>query len=603
MATKKSTAVVQPNLGIYFDRARIALNPRMLQDGLNFRVKDGLLTNLNMGWDRFGTFTLNGPVMAIITFTIRGGSEKLVFITLKDIYQYVNDTTVTYITPRYETGTVSRAGTTVTGVGTSFLANVKAGDQIHFGNAGEVATGATWDTVTLVTDNTHLTTLGTGVVGSGNYTIRKLFQTDQIENVWQADIFVNASPSTQDELWMTNGIDPIVRWNGSDTKVEDMTAQIGFTAKTLRVFDNMMIFANVVQGGTSKPTDFLNSNVGEPQNVGSLSSGISNQFKAHPGVEEILRLEPLGDNLAIYSKFNRVTMAQFLGDDIIFFAFRQISTSIGILAANLVANFGPYHEFLAPDSQYYFDGASIKPDNTHVWRELLRRQDPGRIQIGYSHFDQENGDLIWVIPTTGDPDPDGGPSVAAVEHYLENTGNNVPSPFSQRSFPFTATGYFKRQLGLTWDQITSQWQDTNFRWNDRFFAASFPLNMAGDQDGKIYTINTNQNADGAALASFVTFSRRAISDGRMRGLLTRVYPFVDQFTTPINVIALMSDSADGNPLITDTQSFDQTQPEGGHFTVHYRRGRYFEIKLSTDGPNAPWQIAGYDTDVRPGGRR
>lgn len=602
MASKKSTAIIQPNMGLYFDRARIALNPRMLQDGRNFRVQNGVLTNLNMGWDRFGTFQLNGPVSLFVSFVLRGGSEKLVFASLTDLYQYVNNTTVSYITPRYETGTASRSGTTVTGVGTLWLANVAIGDQISFGAAGVVSTSAVWDTVTAVTDNTHITTTGSGAVGSGAYTIRKLFHTVQTANVWQADIFVNATPSTNDELWMTNGLDSIVRWDGAATQVELMTPTIGFTAKTLRVFDDMMLFANVIQGGTNKPTDFLNSDVGKPQAVGSASTGLSSQFKAHPGVEEILRLEPIGDNLAIYSALNRVTMAQFVGDPLVF-AFRQISTTIGLLATNLVANFGPYHEFLAPDSQYYLDGASIKPSNIHVWRELLRRQDPNRIQIGYAHFDQENGDLIWVIPTTADPDITKGPSTASVEHYLENAGPNTPSPFSQRDFPFTATGYFKRQTGLTWDQITSQWQDTNFRWNDRFFSASFPFNMAGDQDGKIYTINTSQNADGAALPSFVTFSRRAIADGRIRGLLTRVYPFVDQFSTPLDVTIQLSDSGDGNPMISDTQSFDQLQPEGGHFTVHYRRGRYFEVKFSTDGPNAPWQIAGYDTDVRPGGRR
>lgn len=600
MAKKKSTAVVQPNLGLYYDRAAIAMSPRQLQDGLNFRVKLGLLSNLNMGWDRFGSFQLNGPVSLFASFIIRGGSEQLVFGTYTDLYQYVNSTTVKYLTPRYETGTLARTGHAVTGSGTAWLTNAKIGDQISFGAIGVVSTSATWDTITGVTDDTHLTTTGTGTIASSTaYTIRRLF-TGNASNIWQYDVFVNASPSNSDELWITNGVDSIVRWNGSDTQVAPMSATLGFTAKTLRVYDNMMLFANVTQSGTIKPTDLLNSDVGQPQNVGSASTGLSGQFKAHPGVEQILRLEPIGDNLAIYSEKSRVTLAQFVGTPLLF-TFRQISINIGVIAPGLIANFSAYHEFIAPDSQYYFDGATLKPINDHVWREILRTQDPSRIGIGFSFFDNENADLVWVLPST--VDLNASPSQAFNEHFLEDPGTGLPSPYSKRSFPFTASGAFQRQTGLTWDQIASQWQNTNFRWNDRFFFAAFPLILVGDINGKIYTLNTGQNADGAALASFVTFGRRALVDGRVRGLVSRVYPFVQPFTTPVNVTIQMADSAIGTPMIFDTQSFDQTQPEGGHFTVHYRRGRFFELKFSTDGPSQPWSIGGFDTDVLAGGKR
>lgn len=601
MASKKSTAVVQPNLGLYFDRAAIAMTPRMLQDGLNFRVKQGLLSNLNIGWSRFGTIQLNGPVTMVVSFVITGGTTQLVFTTYTDIYKYVNSTTAVYLTPRYETGTVSRSTNVVTGVGTTFVTNVKIGDQISFGATGVVSTSATWDTVTAVTDNTHLTTLGSGTVGSGAYTVRKLFTGTQL-NIWQNEVFVNASPSNANELWMTNGIDAIVRWDGSANQVT--FPAIGFTAKTLRVYDNMMIFANVIQSGTSKPTDLLNSDVGQPQNVGSASSGVSNQFKAHAGTEEILRLEPIGDNLAIYSRNSRVTLAQFVGAPL-FFIFRQVSTVVGIASTRALASFTNYHEFISTATQYFFDGATVKPVNNHVWREILRTLDQSRIDIIYGYNDQQNADLIWVVPSTNDPGL--APSLAYSEHYLESPGTSVLStqatPYGKRSFPFTALGSFNRQTGLTWDQISSTWQSSSFRWNDRFFSTGAPLIIAGDQNGKLYSLNVAQDADGVALPSYVTFGRRAIGDGRVRGLLARVYPFVTPLTNPLNVIVLMSDSAKGNAMISDTQSFDQTQPEGKHFTVHYRRGRYFELKFATDGPGGPWEIAGYDTDVRSGGKR
>jgi len=603
MASKKSTAVVLPNLGIYYDRGRLALNPRMLADGNNFRVKLGTLTNLNMGWTRFGSFQLNGPVTLIRNFLKRDATEQLVFASLTDIYKFVNDTTVTYLTPRYEVGTAARAGSTVTGAGGANFTTgaIAIGDEITFGTAGVVSTSATWHLITGVGGSTTLTTATSGTVVAGPYTIRKKF-TGRISDVWQTAVFVNASPSNSDELWLTNGVDNIVRWNGTDTQVEEMSA-LGFTAKAIGVYSNMMIFGNLVQSGTAKPTDMINSNPGEPQNV---TTGLSEQFKVHGNVDPILRVEVLGDNLVFYSNASdgAITIAQFVGDPLVF-AFRQISKGVGPVAAKAVANFGNYHEIIAADSEYFFDGATVKAVNKHVWREALRQQDPSRISFTYAHFDEENGDLIWVLPSTSDPNAatTGGPNSAFVEHYLEDPGNGLPSPYSRRTFPFTATGYFKRQTGLTWDQLTNTWDTYNFRWNDRFFFSAFPLNVGGDDTGKLYTFNVSQDANGAALPSFVRFGRRAIADGRMRGMLSRVYPFVTQLTNPLNVTVRMADSGEGEPMIVDTQSFDQTQPEGGHFTVHYRRGRFYEVQFGSDGPAQPWIITGYDTDIKRGGRR
>lgn len=598
---KKSSAVVLPNLGLYYDRPRIALAPRMLADGLNFRVKQGRISNLNLGWQRFGTIQLNGPVLMIADFVMRGGTEKLVFATDKDLYQRVDDNTVAFISPIYDEGTVERSGTTVTLTDGTFVTNkVKSGDQIHFGNTGETDPAATWHDITVVTNETTLTTADSGTVAPGTaYTIRKRF-TGDIQNVWQYAIFVNAQPSGDDELWMTNGLDPIVRWNGEDDTAEQMNS-LGFTAKAITVYSNMMIFANLQQSGTAKPTDMINSNPGEPQNV---TTGLSEQFKVHGHVDPITRVIPLGQNLVFYSYRHdgAVTIAQFVGDPLVF-SFLQITNDVGPVAPRAFADFGNYHEFIARDTQYYFDGATVKPVNNHVWREILRTQDPGRIAISYSHFDPENGDLIWSLPTTADPDPNAGPAYAYAEHYLEDPGPNLPTPFSKREFPFTSTGYFQREVGLTWDQLTDKWSNYSFRWNDRFFFASFPLNLGGTADGKLYSFNSVQDADGAPLNSFFRFGRRALFDGRVRGLLTRIYPMVHTFSTPISVNVQMMDSADAEPAIVDAESFPQTLEEGKHFTVHYRRGRFFEVEFSTSGINQPFEFSGYDVDIRPGGRR
>lgn len=545
---------------------------------------------------------LNGAVRLIANLVLRTGSEKLVFGTLTDLYQYDEPNhEVRFITPVYVTGTAAVAGSTVTGVGTDWDPNARIGDEIAFGSAAITDPNAAWFPITNVGNDTTLTISPTsGTVAAGPYTIRRKF-TGDFKNIWQAEIFVNAQPSNEDQLWMTNGIDNIVSWSGLTTAVVEQSA-LGFKAKLLKVYSNMMIFGNLIQGGVNKPTDIINSDAAKPA---VTIGGLANQFKVHGGFDALVKLQPIGDSLVAYSGLT-LTMIQFIGDPLIF-TFRHAVTSIGPIGTNAVADFGDYHEFIGKDSQYSFDGATAKEVGEQLFRNVIREQDPVRAKQTYSFFDDEQGDLVWVVPSTVDTNAgqdNASPSRAIGEHYLEDVGERNGAPLSRRTFPFTAQGYFTRNSGTTWDTLTQSWSTYNFRWNDQFFFSAFPLILVGDINGKIYTLNTSQDGDGGvALPSYVRFGRRAVQDGTTRGLVTRVYPYVTQFTTPLDVTVRLADHAQGPITISDNKSLDQTLPEGGHFSVHYRRGRFMELQIGTAGPAMPWELSGYDVETRPGGKR
>ena len=590
----KSNAVLNPNLGLFLGRAKLGVPLRGLQDGLNFRVLQGKLSNLTLGWTRFGAWTLNGPLMLIEDFFLRDGTEKLVFATTLDIYEYDSGSEeVAFLSPRYATGTAAASGTAVTGIGTTWSTNAKAGDEIHFGNAAQRDPDAVWYEIDEVVNNTSITlTASAGTIADGVYTIRKKF-TGEIDNHWISDVFYNASPSNADELWMTNGTDDIVRWDGTATQVEVMSA-LNFKAKVIAVYANMMIFANLTQAGTEKPADIINSNIGEPQNV---TSGISEQFKIHGEFGGIFSMKPLGDALALYSEYTG-TLAQFVGGDLVF-AFRQAISGQGPIGYRAVADFGDYHQFIGHDGLYMFDGAALREIGNYVWREVLRIQNPASRRTAFHVFNDVFAELIWVLPLTSDAGDS--PETAFAEHYLEDVGESGHIPFSKRDFPFTAAGSFTRQNTLTWDELTGQWADMNFRWNDQFFSVAFPLTLVGDIDGKVYSLNSAQSKDGAAMTSFVKFGRRPMFDGRIRGLLTRVYPLALPGTTALTVTAHMADNGEAQATTSDEQSVNFTTTSD-YFTIHYRRGRYTEIEFGSDA-SEPWELSGYDLDIRPGGRR
>lgn len=607
MASPKSTAIMSPNMGLYFDRPPISVDPRALQDGLNFRVKEGRLQNLSIGWARFQpNIQLNGPVLLINDFFMRGGEDILILGTATDLYRYspLSGGSVHYITPTYNTGLAAAAGTAVTGSGTAWSTTtprpVEAGDEIFFGSDIEADPNAAWHVIQSVNSDTSLTLAASaGTVSSLTYTIRLKFRGD-ITNIWSYDTFLNAAPENEDEWFATNGIDLPVFWNGTGQTA--LFLNNNFTAKSLRVYSGVMCYFNIVQGGTNLPTTMISSDAEQPKVTNG--TGLSTQLIVHSDAGEIYNSEKLGSTLVVYSK-NVVTLIQFTGDTTVF-VLRQISFDKGVLAPRAFSTFPSFHEYLGPDTMYHFDGATISPVNTHVFRQVLSQQDPVRAKQSYAIRDEQNGEVFWVIPSTVDPGSgtnDAPPSQAFVEHYLEQVGAQVPTPISKRTFPFTATGSFARQSGLTWDQLVLDWQQYNFRWNDQFFAASFSQSIGGDVNGKLYVFNGAQDADGVALPSFVKFGRRATYDGRMRALVTRVYPFAETFANPLLVTVNLADYAGGPAVITAQFTWDQSEPEGLFFTPVYRVGRYIDLQFGTAGPTQPWVLDGYDMDIGGGGNR
>ena len=612
------TAVVDPNFGLYLGVPPTSVDPRGLIDGINFRVQQGALTNLNVGYSRFSSFTLNGPVVHIANLMLRSGTEILIFATLTDLYKYNTGTDdVSFITPIYAVGTVDVSAATpavVTedaGSPTWSTEGIKNGDEISFGDAAENDPDATWYIIDTVDSETQLT-LTTAVTGAPltaqAYTIRRMY-TGAIFNPWDSTTFVNAAPGNEDLWFATNGVDEITKWNGTDTFAE-FSSLTTIKCAQLVVYNNMLVFGNVTQSGTLKPTSIITSDLGKPEDI---VNGLASQFVVHDGTDAIVNMENLGDNLVIYSD-RHVTPSQFVGDPLVM-VFRDAAVGIGPLGGRAVADFGDFHEFLGADSQYSFDGATVDRVNKHVWREVLRTRDPLRHPLIFSHFDEENGDLIWTIPLTTDTGSGvatSPPETAYVEHYLEDVRSTtlfrtaLPTPHSKRDFPFTSSGFFERQSTLTWDQIADTWADLNFRWNDQFFTVAFPLNMVGANDGKVFTANTEQDADGVAITSFVKFPRRPIGDGRMRGLIARIYPFSTQFpsgTYDLDVTVGLTEHANAAVSASATFGLDISAPEGEHFVSPFRRARYVEIEFGTDGSNEPWELAGYDVDFKPGGRR
>jgi len=612
---KASSEVLLPNLGVYFNVPNVAIPERGLQDCLNVRIQEGQLTNLNVGWTRFSAdWQLNGQATLIDNFFDSSGSQKLIFASLTDVYEWVESTDeILYLTPRYIVGQAACAGgtTTVTGSGgTLWLANVKAGDAIHFGSntqrnptATEQPAGpnATWFTVQSVTDNTTivLTANGPNTGGAVNYTIRRRMTMDS-NDVWATDLFHNGLPGPDDWWVGTNGVDAILRWNGTDTQMEYMTS-IGFVCKTLLRWKNMIIYGNLNAGGAQRRASIANSAIGDPFNT---STGEANEYIAYDGVDDILALLTIADNLVIYSTRN-ITIAALVGLPE-FLVFRSAISGIGPLGPNAIADFGDNHEFLGSDAAYEFDGISTIEINYQVMREVIRKTPPNRYNQINAHFAEETGEIWWITPQVTDA-TENSPEIAYSEHYLEEVDENTPTPFTIREIPATCTGFFERLNTLTWDEILTAWSAQNYRWDDRFFQGAFPFNLFGTTAGIIFIMGTADSQNGAPISSFVRFGLRPVVDGRRRGIVKRVYPFATQFpgaaTYSLGVKVHVSDQMGQETTDTGTFLYDLRQNGSRRFVNPFVAGRFFSVEFGTNGIDNVWTLQGYDGEVANIGER
>lgn len=602
--------ILNPNLGLYLDRGSLSIPPRGLSDCLNIRIQNGRIERDNLGWSPFpdsgNAVQLDNPVTGIDNIKFRDGGQRLVFLTTTDVYLYdEGDSSVRFLTPRYETGTVdiTNGSATVTGTGTGWSSELDSGDFIHVGATGQTDPDATWYEIDAVDSDTQITLTSAyqeATSSGASYTARQVF-TGTVQNPWVTETFHAATDvqGTDGDRWYAvNGVDPIIGWDGNTDQVYFPDMGNVDTCRTMVRFKNMLLLVNITADGDNRPVTVRNSAIGQPENTVTNEAG---ETVIHDGADPLVAVGPLGDNIVFYSE-NKIVTAQFVGGDVQF-AFRIAASDVGALGVRAVADFGDYHEIIDRDGQFQFDGVNLRESGTQVWREVLRKQSPNRLSLLQHHFDDENAELHWVVPLTTDPGDS--PRTSFTEHYLELTGEDEPVPITKRDLPATAFGKFERQTTLTFDQLAEQWQEINLRWDDSALHAAFPFNLFGDIDGNVFVLGTQDSQDGGDIVSFARFGRRPLGNTRTKGTILRVYPFCDRLpaeTDGMDVYLNLTDDPAGDTQRAGPFNYDLTHA-GNHFVSPRRTGRYVELEFRREGVGKPYMIEGYDMEVVKAGQR
>lgn len=644
MPRADGNSVQAPVLGLYLDRPESRIPEGGFASMTNARVRNGRLTNANIGWAAFpddeGATALDLdslPVMLVAQWRDSAGTQYLIFANTRDLWLWDNSAKIArYITPSNNTGTiaVTNGSKTVTGTGTNFVTDgVKQGDLLSVGSAAENDPAATWVEVDGVDTDTQITLTSNyagSTVSGAAFTIRKL-RTGAVQDIWFWDTFHDVGGNGVDKFYVTNGKEPVAAWAPGDVFATGLGKLQGdtldFTCKWLRAWQNAMVYGNVDEdlgGGVRqlKPFSVRISTPGDPETV---TGGASTSLQITDGPEPLIAAEPLGDALAIYSLHSEEAEVAVLRrtEAPISYDTTHVPTGSGPISGRAIVSFGTLHQFLSKDGLIQFDGTSAELVEEHVFGPVSKNIITQRASATFAHIDENNGENIWGLPEFADSagvllqedgdnllQEDGDDLLLEVTteaatfgltvHYREEVPRKSlftaqsPQPVSARDLLWTSMGYWERENNVT---MPSGYQPEN----QAFYSTGYRLTLAGAEDGTVYILNAADTANGTALNCSARTGRFAIGEGRWQVWIRRLYLFLAQNIGSITVNFYGADTSDGPLSAKAAVGYDQLTMTPEFLNARFLT-RFLSWELVSDD-GVRFDLAGWDQDLVRGGRR
>jgi len=467
---------------------------------------------------------------------------------------------------------------------------------------------------------------------------------DTFDNRVAMEPFPNAgAPDSQDVCLFANfggtnrlgdlslfgtGVDPIVLWDPTRNHAVYLST-FAFTCGLLRRFNNVMIYGRLCPAGVTRTTDLqqtqiANSDNGLPRTV---AGGVTFQGTVSDGPEPIQYLGILGNTLLIYTGSNSGTgvntvsaaaakgsiiTAQFVGLPTIW-QFQTVVRGRSALTGLLIQEFTDRHEFITIEGQFRYNGMFLQVMNDHIWRGVFGNIDLTNLRLSFSVQMPTLGQVIWYVPVLS-PSTSPVTLIGYCEHYGEMANSYLFKPYSQRDGTLLT--------GSTYG-LTSFLGSNSVR--DLSIAVASGGAFVGAGDGGVYTLGAaalNSPQKGSQpMVSSVTFASRVVAGERSRGLVKRIYPFLEtqaigaanvgpaQSTSAftLTVTLKLQDRIGGAVTVTDAQTLLPLSLDTGtanRFTTHYRRGRVASVTFSTTGVlgsgstgDCSFVLDGYDWDL------
>lgn len=235
-------------------------------------------------------------------------------------------------------------------------------------------------------------------------------------------------------------------------------------------------------------------------------------FLDAPTLEAIVSAEFVKDTLIVF--FERSTwQLAWTGNDQLPFQWIKINTELGATSTFSEIPFDKVVLGVGDVGIHACDSVNVLRIDQKIPDETfgIQNQNNGRQRV-YGVRDYFNQLVYWSFPFRG-PDPSFGvdddeaevppPGIDLIYPNKILVYNYVDKSFAYFNDSFTCFGYYERAADLTWNNVSTRWNETFFPWVSVTQQQQFPFIVAGNQQGfvEVFDANLTFNSDSLYISS------------------------------------------------------------------------------------------------------
>ena len=213
--------------------------------------------------------------------------------------------------------------------------------------------------------------------------------------------------ASDDVIIMTNGVDPVKIWNGTDASASNLSAVAGSSgvpaaAKFVIAHKNRIYLANITD-----PTDvdsvvridvsgFGGDGAPDPH-VFADSFFVGGSDRGGP----IKNLKTLNDQIIIYKRNSIFKFTPGVGRILDTSTLQEMEANVGLFAENSLVDAGNFHIFLSEKGVFAFDGVNIRKLSKDVDDDIFQNSNRGKLMLAKATFDKQRNQYKLYYPFSG----------------------------------------------------------------------------------------------------------------------------------------------------------------------------------------------------------
>lgn len=416
----------------------------------------------------------------------------LVF-TKRDIaYRDINNDRFVFINKIYNQGTITSAQQNSGGTftltfslpsGEDLQTETKKGDFIRLDNkTAPYTSNDMWYEVDSVDAYNQITVIGTkppGFPASGgsDYAIRKTFSGSDLD-YWSVLTF-------HEKVLATNrGVDKIIIWQGAD-QVSDLDC--AHKATFLYDYNERVLLIRTIEGGVEHPFRIRWSGLADETDWGGSGSD-AGSMEVNEGEGILQGCAVYKGNLLIFK--NRAIVRAWNVEGIMVFNKKMVLDSIGTNAPDSILEMEEGTYFYSGDNTFrFFDGLVARVISIGI-DPIVKNINPSFKQYIQVTMIEELNQILWAIPE-GDNEINN----KVLIYDLDFMGNN----WGVEDMEVASLGYYGIEEVYDWGSLSifDNWLDWWWpSWKYRAGLKTFPIDLMGTYDGRIYRLNASEKDAG-----------------------------------------------------------------------------------------------------------